>query len=419
IWYKTMGGTGSDVCYDIAFNPAGEVVFTGYFSTAVDFDPGAGVTTLTSAGSTDIFLAKFDVNGNFVWVTQQAGISSEEGTSLSIDNTGAIYLCGRFSGTVNFNYLSGASPLLAATGSYDAFVGRFYTNGTCNWVKLLGGAGNDRATAVALDPNYGVLYVTGLFTGTAILNGVTVTSTGSDDAFLIKLTTAGFTSWVRQFGQVSGGFYSQALEVDNCSNVYMTGHYLASCDFDPNAGTTTLTPIGGAADVFIVKLENTSEFCWAKSFGNTGSDNCYGIDVDAAASVYTTGFFQSTVDFNPGAGTYPLVCNLGSSDIFVQKLNIAYPVRVGNYIAAPANESNGNESLSIYPNPSTGFVTIDFGKDFTGRVEVLDISGKLIEKFELNEVLLHQMEITHDNPGIYLIRVINETTNEIRRIVIQ
>jgi Secretion system C-terminal sorting domain len=419
IWYKTIGGTGSDVCYDIAFNPAGEVVFTGYFTAAVDFDPGAGVNTLTSAGSTDIYLTKLDVNGNFVWATQQAGTSSEEGTSLSIDNSGAIYLCGRFGGSVNFNYLSGASPVLTATAGYDGFVGRFYTNGTCHWVKLLGGAGNDRAVGVAVDPNYNILYVTGLFSGTATLGGVSVTSVGSDDTYLIKLTTAGFTSWVRQFGQVSGAVYSQAVEVDSCSNVYMAGHYLASCDFDPNAGTTTLVPVGGAADVFIVKLKNTSEFCWAKSFGNTGSDNCYGIDVDAAASVYTTGFFQSTVDFNPGAGTYPLVCNLGSTDIFVQKLNIAYPVRLGNTVEEPTSQIADNGQLSIYPNPSEGLVTIDFGKDFTGRIEVLDISGKLIEQFEVNEVSRHQLEIRHDNPGVYLIRVMNETTNEVRRVIIQ
>ena len=88
---------------------------------------------------------------------------------------------------------------------------------------------------------------------------------------------------------------------------------------DPGAGVSNLTSAGDN-DVFVSKLDASGNFLWARSMGGTGSDYGYDIAVDASGIVYTTGWFSSTVDFDPGAGTVNLT-SAGARDIFVQKLS--------------------------------------------------------------------------------------------------
>ena len=115
-----------------------------------------------------------------------------------------------------------------------------------------------------------------------------------------------------------GGHSCGTLAVDSADNVYTTGEFRGAMDFEPGAGTYNLTS-GGSADIFVSKLDSSGYFVWAKSMGGTGSDRGYGIAVDSAANVHTTGYFWETIDFDLGTGTYNLT-SAGSADIFVSKL---------------------------------------------------------------------------------------------------
>jgi hypothetical protein len=92
------------------------------------------------------------------------------------------------------------------------------------------------------------------------------------------------------------------IAVDSSGNVYTTGRFHGTVDFDPGAGTKNLTS-AGSDDIFVSKLDSVGNFVWAISMGGSNSDQGRGISVDSSGNVYTTGAFQGTSDFDPGAGT--------------------------------------------------------------------------------------------------------------------
>ena len=131
----------------IAIDPAsGAIYTTGFFSATVDFDPGAGVFNLTSAGSGDIFISKLDASGNFVWAKQMGGIAYDKCYSIAIDTagSGALYTTGVFEGTADFDPGAGTLNLTPA-GQYDIFISKLDSSGNFVWAKRIGGTGRDVA----------------------------------------------------------------------------------------------------------------------------------------------------------------------------------------------------------------------------------------------------------------------------------
>lgn len=124
--------------------------------------------------------------------------------------------------------------------------------------------------------------------------------------------------WVQQIGGESIE-EARSMAVDTFGNIYITGQFYGTTDFDPGAGVFNLT-CAGAIDIFVQKLDVNGNFLWAKQMGGSGFDDGLSIALDASGNVYTTGNFEGKVDFNPGAGVTNLISS-GSYDIFVQKLD--------------------------------------------------------------------------------------------------
>ena len=120
------------------------------------------------------------------------------------------------------------------------------------------------------------------------------------------------------FGGTSSDL-SSSIAVDSSGNIYTTGYFQGTVDFDPGVGTTNLISTGDY-DVFVSKLDSTGALLWAKSFGGTSADLSSSIAVDNSGNIYTTGYFQGTVDFDPGVGTTNLT-SAGGDDVFVLKLS--------------------------------------------------------------------------------------------------
>lgn len=191
-----------------------------------------------------------------------------------------------------------------------------------DWAKHYGGPSFDYGNAIAIDDS-GYVYLTGRYQGTADLDPGTgiynLTSSGGREIYVSKLSGSGDLIWAVSMGG-AGSDEANDIAVDDDGNVYITGQYMGPADFDPGPGTFNLLPDGGFWDTFVCKLDNTGNLVWAKGFGGaTGNDNGLGIAVDGAGSVYTTGFFMDTADFDPGLGVYEL--GAGGEDIFVQKLD--------------------------------------------------------------------------------------------------
>ena len=319
-WAVRMGGTETDNGGAITVDDSGNVYTIGSFFGTVDFDPGSGTFDLTSAGSGDIFISKLDDLGNFVWAVRMGGMEIDDGRSIAVDDAGNIYATGRFGGTADFDPGPGIFNL-TAVGMDDIYICKLDASGNFLWAKQIGDSSFDIGQSLALDASGNVIS-TGYFFGTADFDPGTgtanLTAAGSHDIYISKLDSDGNYIWAKQLGGLNIDF-GIALDLDDFGNIYTTGHFRETADFDPGAGTYNLTSAGDQ-DIFVSKLDASGNFLWAKQLGGTGSDGGQSLTVDASGNVFTVGYFADTGDFDPGVGTFNLT-SFGGSDIFISKLN--------------------------------------------------------------------------------------------------
>lgn len=168
-WVNRYGATGEDAVNASAVDSLNNLYTTGVFSGAVDFNEGKGsAVQLTSLGGLDIFITKTGSDGTLLWAKRIGSTGSDYGLALDIDDRGAVYVTGRFAGTVDFDPGLGVFNLKATSG-YDIFVLKLDTSGDFIWAKKMGGTGWDVGNAIAVDKDRNVV-VTGRFDGTANFN---------------------------------------------------------------------------------------------------------------------------------------------------------------------------------------------------------------------------------------------------------
>ncbi len=320
-WARTIGGSNNDISNSISVDALNNVYVTGSFQTTADFDPGAGTTTLTATGANDIFVLKLNTAGNFIWVQQLNGTSSNSGSYITAKSSGNVYVTGNFGGTIDFDP-GAATYSLTAIGTEDAFMLKLDAAGSFVWAKQFGGTGHS-GYGNSLDVDAaGDIYNVGYFTGTVDLDpGVgtfSVTSAGNADTYITKLSSAGIFMWGKRVGGINND-YANSVALDTAGNVYTTGSFSGSVDFDPSLGTYSITATGNN-DQFISKLSASGNLLWAVSTGGVSSDVFgYSIYIDPSSSIYTTGTFNLVEDFNPSTLTYTL-SSAGFTDVFVLKL---------------------------------------------------------------------------------------------------
>ncbi|MEW6469731.1 MAG: SBBP repeat-containing protein [Bacteroidota bacterium] len=326
-WVGQFSGPNDDRSRSVAVDDSSNVYTIGDFSGTVDFDPGPGAFNLTANGNRDIFISKLDSSGNFVWAARLGGASDDYGMSIALDSPGNVYATGTFTGTADFDPGTGVYNF-TSVGAEDIFISKLSTAGNFVWAKAIEGALYDYGNSIALDAS-GNIYIGGTFysttdfdpgPGTFYLN-----STGGADVFILKLNAVGNFLWAKSAGGPNYD-WCYSIAVDTQGNIHSTGTFQSTVDFDPGPAVYNLTALG-FEDVFVIKLDPSGNFAWAKRLGGNYNEYGYGITVDALGYVYTTGSFLDTTDFDPGPGTFILTGSGG--DVFVSKLNPA-----GNFVWA-------------------------------------------------------------------------------------
>ena len=257
VWAKQIGGTNSDASHYMAINANGDVFITGTFRGIADLDPGTSTANFTSNGSDDVFIVKLDRNGNFIWAKSLGGSSSDLGHGITVDQFSNVIVTGQFSGNIDFDPGLG-SVFLSSLGFYDSFVLKLDSSGNFMWVNRINSSSNVTSRFIKTDM-LNQIYITGSYTGTIDLNPDTtitqnVSNAGSDDIFVLKMDEKGIYAW----GITMGGLnFDQAtsIEVSDSLNVYLSGLFNSTMDFDPSLGTTTLSPTS-SRDAFIAKYSN-------------------------------------------------------------------------------------------------------------------------------------------------------------------
>lgn len=320
-WAKQFGGVGTDQGRALAVDAAGNVYTTGSFNGVADFNPGSGILNLTSAGGRDIFISKLDAAGTLVWAKRLGSTGSDEAFSIVLDAAANLYITGEFEGTVNFD--PNGSFNLISNGSYDAFILKIDSASNFIFAKNIGGVGADESKSIAIDGANNI-YTTGYFSATADFdpNGgsYTLTPVDESDVFISKLDALGNFVWAKSFEGLAAE-YVKAIAVDAAGNSHVTGSFLGTVDFDPGAAVFNLNSLpSGYSDIFITKLNSSGNFVWAKQFAGTNDGVGEAITLDASGNVYTTGYFNGVVDFDPGTGTFNFTTS-GNYETFISKLD--------------------------------------------------------------------------------------------------
>lgn len=235
------------------------------------------------------------------WVNQ-FGISGVNTICMSVDDSGNVYQCGYFAGTVDFDPGPSVYNISSFGSNIDLFVSKSDSNGNFIWAKHIGN-GTQSTKGVAIDvDSFGHVYITGTFIGVvdfdpgAAVFNLSPLISSQENIFILKLNSGGDFLWVKP---IAGPFPDEVydMKVDNTGAVYTTGLFVGIVDMNPNVGIDTLNSVNGA--IFIQKLDASGSFVWAKQLWVNAAAS---IAVDDQHNVYLTGNYHGHADFNPGSG---------------------------------------------------------------------------------------------------------------------
>jgi len=365
VWAKQFkASTGGRTAIALTIDDQQNCYVGGKFTSVTDFDPESGVFNLTSAGGTDIFITKLNPIGDLVWAKRIGGSQNDELRALDLDDSGHLYCTGNYSGTVDFNPGIGVYNLGSQLA--DIFILKLTNNGDFIWAKKMGGSQTEIGNCIKIDQSSNV-YTIGQFKGAVDFDpgsGVMTLSAGSNfDAFVQKLDSSGNFLWVRQFGN-SQDDYGRGLDLDSLNNVYITGEFMGTVDFELGSNIWEFSTSGNLndRDIYICKLDSNGVLKWPKHIGGTGASE-YGMAIclDNRENIYTTGTYMNTVDMNTGSGT-ELFISENFLEMFVHKLSpceMTYSsislTHCGNYTSPSRNYvwSNSGTYIDVITN-STG-----------------------------------------------------------------
>ena len=192
-WAKNMGGSNTDVGYSVITDATGNSYITGSFQGTADFDPSSSIANLVSNGANDFFVAKYDVDGNYLWAHNIGGAGSDYGYSITSDMSENIYITGGFQGTADFDPSLVSTTYLTSNGNSDIFITKFDVNGNFVWAKSVGSTADDYSEGI-INYTLGAIYLTGVFQGTADFDPDTstynLTSNGGSDIFIASYDSA-------------------------------------------------------------------------------------------------------------------------------------------------------------------------------------------------------------------------------------
>ncbi|MEI6694669.1 MAG: gliding motility-associated C-terminal domain-containing protein [Bacteroidota bacterium] len=281
IWAKSTGSSSNEQSLTIKCDTQGNAYISGIFNSS---SFSLGNTTLYNSGSDEIFIAKYDANGNVIWAKSIGGSDSDICYSITCDNQGSVNIIGAFkSQFINFGSIS----LTNISNQYNFFIASYDFSGNLIWVKKIDGIPGSYAD-IATD-NYGNIVITGDFWGSSIsFSGTTLMNAGQGDLFIAKYDVLGNLQWAKS-ASTSSMELSTGIATDNSGNIYITGDFYGST---LTIGTTLLLN-KGTSDIFIAKYDAMGNVLWAKSEGGIIQDHSSGIATDHLNNAYITSVFLS------------------------------------------------------------------------------------------------------------------------------
>ena len=297
LWQKKITSNADKNMSAITVDNEGNVYTTGYFTKTVDFDPGEGVFNLTSANQkSSIFISKLNSNGEFVWAKKIGETGVIQPKSIALDKLNNIYVGGIFTGTTDFD--PGTNEFLLSASNSLGFILKLDKDGEfVNAINVGGTSTYALVTDLTVDDDLNI-YITGY---------------NSSQIFVSKYDSEGAETWSKLFVGRNNSNYSHSIALDNEYNIYISGTFTNTVDFDPSSVFVRRTS-NGAGDAFLCKLNNNGEYKWVQTFGSSSTDKILNSHI-TSNGVLVTGYTGGAVNFNLANGS---VVTLNAATFFNQ-----------------------------------------------------------------------------------------------------
>ena len=408
----------------------GNSYLVGKFTNDADFDPAADEANLTASNNIDgdMYIAKYNATGGFVWAKKISGSGYTTCTGIVIGGN-FMYLVGKYNNTIDFDPSANTTNLASANGFYEAaYMAKYDLNGFLVLAKSIDFDPLNSVldfNSISFDNNQ--LVIGGSFFGEVdfnpSVNTLNLVSTGYRDIFLAKYSTSFVPQWAFNIGDNDIAILNSSA-IDAQGNIIVIGKYYNTMDFDPSGSTNSLTnSIPNTYRTYVAKYSTTGSFVWVKDIGAMGtsganlfSDNRK-LAIDANNNIIVAGYFTLTSDFDPSAVVANMISNGGSTFIAKYDTN-------GNYTWAKKVSLCNNLDLTL-TNTSNNIVicgaffsnTADFDPgtpvynlnpaNGTYYFASYDSNGNFIYANNLNATITAMH--ANENDGIYLSGSFNGT----------
>ena len=478
VWAVSMGSPSPENRPNsIKLDKLNNIIITGRFQGAVDFDPGAGLVNLANYGIANCFTLKLDNAGQYIWAKGIQGIAGDLGCASAVDDSCNVFVVGDFFGVTDVDPGAGTLNFNSA-GFWDIFIIKLDSSGAFKWGRQIGSGNSERCYAVTTD-TAGNMYACGQYTDMVDFDpgpGVSTLPGGNINPFILKLDGNGQYIWAKGTSGILGDGAARNLALDRLGNVYTIGNFFGVIDFDTDGATLNFN--GGPAtspDNFILKHNNNGDFAWAAQIKSEGANtNSFSLAIDTAFNVYTVGTFSDSIDVNPALPQeflttgetdttgYILKLSGGGGHIWSRAIqNVGpngmmgvaadkrgYVYTTGNFsgtadfdFTAPVFSMSSmgqrdvfiqkltadtiptatvnilpvSNELSIYPNPSGGPVYV-VSQENIDKLEITDVVGKRVYMAKPGK---KEATFIMETPGIYFITVSSAEKVQTEKLVVQ
>lgn len=242
-WVSVGGGSGYDISNGVCADSAGNAYLTGYFQGTATF----GSNTITNASTlyTDVFVAKVNSLGTFLWAKSGGNPGDDDiGRAIDCDSSGNVFVGGEFRGTAMFDNIT-----ITNAGIADIFLAKYNSSGVIEYVSTEGADGGDYCYGVAASTSK--VYITGLFNGTVQFGSTTLVSAGSNDIYIAELdASTGSFIWTEQAGG-TGDDAGRAVAFNLNGFIAYTGDF----EHSPSTFNQFTLNTNGGHDIFIAKIK--------------------------------------------------------------------------------------------------------------------------------------------------------------------
>ena len=318
IWAIGFGGDSDEHPTALAVDNSGNVIIIGqYQSSSINFNP-KGNYPLSPNGAEDVFFAKYDTNGNFIWAKSIGEAGTDRGASITTDNNNNVYIQGIFQGTMNADPNGGNYPLVSNDGGYQQFFGKYDVNGNIVWAHALpGGFGQSTDQPIRVDNNTGDVVIGGAiaqsfdfsFNSTA---GATINPAQSSN-FIAKYANDGTYIWVKYLQVQNGAANCSSILINSQSDIFLDASFGGT--FYPDGPTGVSITSKGNNDLSISRYSSTGALKWDDQIGGPGAST-YGNNMcfDDKQNLVIAGSFNGSMNFNPaGSG---IMSSAGGGEYF-------------------------------------------------------------------------------------------------------